>query len=821
MNTIRLTMAQALVRFLAAQRTLWQGRDVPLFGGVWAIFGHGNVAGIGEALYGQQQALPTYRAHNEQAMAHAAIAYAKAHFRRRMMACTTSIGPGATNLITAAATAHANRLPVLFLPGDVFVSRAPDPVLQQVEDFGDGTISANDCFRPVSRYFDRIVTPEQLLTALPRAIAVLTDPARCGPVTLALPQDVQAQAYDFPEAFFEPALVRVRAPVAEAIEVEAAAGVLRAAKRPLLIAGGGVLYSDGGPAELRRFAEAHRIPVAETQAGKSALPWDHPLQAGAVGVTGATAANALAHAADAIIAVGTRLQDFTTGSHSLFNQARLLAINVNAFDAIKLGAISVVGDAATTLAALSAQLAGWSAPASWRDQAVGEAAGWRDTVSRIVGARDVAPPALPYDGEVMGAVQRSHPESAAHDIVVCAAGSLPGELHKLWRAAVPGAYHVEYGYSCMGYEIAGGIGVKMAHPEREVVVLVGDGSYLMLNSEIATSVMLGVKLLIVVLDNRGYGCIHRLQLACGVPGFNNLFDDCIQAPGGAPAIDFAAHARSLGATSRACGIDRRTRSRAGPRAPGGPDRGHRQSTPIRSAPPKREAGGGRWAFPRYRSPQRCAMRAARGSRANNSKGGDMGFDVRIGINPISWTNDDLPSLGGETSLETALSEGKQIGYEGFELGNKFPREPEALKAVLGAHGLACVSGWYSGRLARRSVEDEIAAVGTHLNLLVANGANVMVYGEVADSVQGSAVSLKRRPRFDSDAEWERYGERVSGFARHLASRGVRLAYHHHMGAYVETPDRRRPADARNRDRRLGSCTTPDTSRSPAAMRPPS
>jgi 3D-(3,5/4)-trihydroxycyclohexane-1,2-dione acylhydrolase (decyclizing) len=547
MSTIRLTMAQALIRFLAAQRTLWQGREVPLFGGVWAIFGHGNVAGIGEALYGQRDALPTWRAHNEQAMAHAAIAYAKANFRRRMMACTTSIGPGATNLITAAATAHTNRLPVLFLPGDVFVSRAPDPVLQQLEDFGDGSISVNDCFRPVSRYFDRIVAPEQLLTALPRAVAVLTDPARCGPVTLALPQDVQAAAYDFPEEFFEPALVRVRAPVPEAIEVQAAADLLRAAKRPLLIAGGGVLYSDGGPAELRRFTETHHLPVAETQAGKSALPWDHPLQAGAIGVTGATAANTLAHAADAIIAVGTRLQDFTTGSHSLFPQARLVAINVNAYDALKLHATPVVGDAAAVLAALSAQLASWSADKDWRDKAMREANAWRDTVSRIVDARDVTAPALPYDGEVMGAVQRSHPESAAHDIVVCAAGSLPGELHKLWRAAVPGAYHVEYGYSCMGYEIAGGIGVKMAHPEREIVVMVGDGSYLMMNSEIATSVMLGIKLLIVVQDNRGYGCIHRLQVASGVPGFNNLFDDCVRGPDGAPAIDFAAHARSLGA----------------------------------------------------------------------------------------------------------------------------------------------------------------------------------------------------------------------------------------------------------------------------------
>jgi len=547
MGTIRLTMAQALVRFLAAQRTICDGCEVPLFGGVWAIFGHGNVAGVGEALCRHRAELPTYRAHNEQAMAHAAIAFAKAHFRRRMMACTTSIGPGATNLITAAATAHVNRLPVLFLPGDVFVSRAPDPVLQQVEDFHDGGISANDCFKPVSRYFDRIVAPSQLLTALPRAIAVLTDPAQCGPVTLALPQDVQAEAYDFPAEFFARTLVRIRAPLPEAIELEAVADLLRAAKQPVLVAGGGVLYSDGGADALRRFAEAHRVPVTETQAGKSALPWNHPLQAGAIGVTGGSAANALARDADLVIAVGTRLSDFTTGSHSLFPQARLVAINVNAFDALKWRAVAVHGDAATTLAALSARVGDWTSSAAWQAKATGEADAWRATVSAIVDVREVAPPALPYDGEVIGAIQRSHPLSASHDVVVCAAGTLPAELHKLWRAARPGGYHMEYGYSCMGYEIAGGIGVKMAHPDREVVVMVGDGSYLMLNSEIATSVMLGTKLVIVVQDNGGFGCIHRLQLAVGGEAFNNLFDDCVQGSPGMPAIDFAAHARSLGA----------------------------------------------------------------------------------------------------------------------------------------------------------------------------------------------------------------------------------------------------------------------------------
>ena len=547
MTTLRLTMAQALIRFLAAQGTLCEGREVPLFAGVWAIFGHGNVAGVGEALYRHRDALPTYRAHNEQAMAHSAIAFAKANFRRRMMACTTSIGPGATNLITAAATAHVNRLPVLFLPGDVFVSRAPDPVLQQVEDFHDGGISANDCFKPVSRYFDRIIAPSQLLTALPRAIAVLTDPAQCGPVTLALPQDVQAEAYDYPEAFFAPTLVRIRAPLPDPVELDIAAQLLRAAKQPVIVAGGGVLYSDGGAEALREFAEAHCVPVAETQAGKSALPWDHPLQAGPIGVTGGTAANTLAHDADLVLAIGSRLSDFTTGSHSLFGQAKIVAVNVNNFDAQKWRATAVHGDAAATLAALSARLVEWRSGTAWQEKAKRESDKWRTTVSGIVGVRELEPSRLPYDGEVIGAVQRTHPESAAHDIVVCAAGTLPAELHKLWRAARPGGYHMEYGYSCMGYEIAGGIGVKMAHPEREVVVMVGDGSYLMLNSEIATSVMLGTKLVIVVLDNRGYGCIHRLQRAVGSEGFNNLFDDCVQGEPGMPAIDFAAHARALGA----------------------------------------------------------------------------------------------------------------------------------------------------------------------------------------------------------------------------------------------------------------------------------
>ena len=545
-GTVRLTMAQALVRYLAALTAdtgLPGVGTAPLFGGVFAIFGHGNVAGVGEALYRHRAELPTYRAHNEQAMAHAAIGYAKAHMRRRMMACTTSIGPGATNMVTAAALAHVNRLPVLFLPGDIFASRAPDPVLQQVEDFQDGGVSANDCFRPVSRYFDRIAHPAELFTALPRAIRVLTDPALCGPVTLALPQDVQTMAFDFPKSFFAPETILFSAPPPDAAALARAAARLRSAKRPLIIAGGGVLYGLATDA-LRAFVEAHGVPVAETQAGKGALPWDHPLQQGAIGVTGSPAANTLAREADLVLAIGTRLQDFMTGSHSLFPKAKLVSLNVNAFDALKWHATELVADAGIGLAALSRALETWRSDAAWESDAKQRADAWRADVARITGRRDAK---LPYEGEVIGAVQRSAPDSPRNDIVVCAAGTLPGDLHKLWRTGVPGGYHVEYGYSCMGYEIGGGLGVKMAYPDREVVVILGDGSYLMLNSEIATSLLLDQKLLIVVLDNHGFGCIHRLQQACGGAPFNNLFADSVQGASGAPKIDFAAHAAALGA----------------------------------------------------------------------------------------------------------------------------------------------------------------------------------------------------------------------------------------------------------------------------------
>jgi len=535
----RLTMAQALVRAMAAQWTEIEGERRRVFAGVWAIFGHGNVAALGEALYAARDVLPTLRAHNEQAMGHAAVAFAKACYRRRMMAYTTSIGPGATNLVTAAAVAHVNRLPVLLLPGDVFASRAPDPVLQQVEDFSDGLVSANDCLRPVSRYFDRITRPEQLLAAFPRAMQVLTDPALCGPVTLALCQDVQAEACDWPAAFFAERTWSQRRPPPDRDELARAVRTLRAARTPLIVCGGGVLYSEAA-GTLAQFCERHGIPSGETQAGKSALAASHALNLGGLGVTGTAAANALAADADVILAVGTRLQDFTTGSATLFRApARsLIALNVQGFDAGKHGAQPLLADAREGLRELSAALGDWRAPASWTQRAHAEKDAWRSAAQAFTAAGGQQ---RPSDAQVIGAVQRG---AQPTDIVVCAAGGLPGELHKHWQAQQPGGYHLEYGFSCMGYEIAGALGVKLAHPGREVIALVGDGSYLMLNSEIATSVQMGMKLTIVVLDNGGFGCIERLQQSVGSASFNNLRT---AAEPGRVALDLVAHARGLGA----------------------------------------------------------------------------------------------------------------------------------------------------------------------------------------------------------------------------------------------------------------------------------
>ncbi|MGE7370428.1 3D-(3,5/4)-trihydroxycyclohexane-1,2-dione acylhydrolase (decyclizing) [Neorhizobium sp. NPDC001467] len=533
MSTIKLTAAQAMVKWLAAQMTEDGER---LVDGVWAIFGHGNVAGLGEALQKAGNSLPTWRGQNEQTMAHAAIAYAKAKKRRRVQAVTSSIGPGATNMVTAAALAHVNRLPVLLIPGDVFANRRPDPVLQQVEDFDDGTVSANDCFRPVSRYFDRITRPEQLLTALPRALRVMTDPASCGPVTLSFCQDVQAEAYDWPEAFFEPKVWRIRRPEPDARDLDDVVALIRTAKNPVIVAGGGVIYSDAEQ-DLADFATRHAIPVIETQAGKSALAQKHPMNFGAAGVDGSAAANALARKADLVIGIGTRFQDFTTGSWSLFEAKarKLVSINVQAYDADKHGAIGLVADAKVAIAALGEKLGDHRASqpdATLRSE-------WLAAVDRHCAAP--SGDGLPSDAQVIGAVQRATAENA---IAMCAAGTMPGALKLLWRPS-QGGYHMEYGYSCMGYEIAGAMGLKLARPEREVICFVGDGSYMMANSELATAVMRKVPFTVVLTDNRGYGCINRLQRGTGGEAFNNLYKDCNVEQ--QPEIDFVAHAGSMGA----------------------------------------------------------------------------------------------------------------------------------------------------------------------------------------------------------------------------------------------------------------------------------
>ncbi|NEH27704.1 3D-(3,5/4)-trihydroxycyclohexane-1,2-dione acylhydrolase (decyclizing) [Rhizobium ruizarguesonis] len=542
MTTIRLTAAQAMMKWLSVQMTEDGERFIE---GVWAIFGHGNVAGIGEALHGIGDALPTWRGQNEQTMAHAAIAYAKTLKRRRAQAVTSSIGPGATNMVTACALAHVNRLPVLFIPGDVFANRRPEPVLQQIEDMNDGTVSANDCFRPVSAYFDRIARPEHLLTCLPRALAVMTDPGSCGPVTLAFCQDMQAELYDYPQAFFEPKVWRIRRPEPDPREVADLADAIRAARKPVIISGGGVIYSEA-EAELAAFAEKHHIPFVETQAGKGANSWEHPLNFGSPGVTGSASANALCAEADLVLGIGTRFQDFTTGSWTLFRNPsrRLASINLAGYDATKHSALPCVGDAKVTLARLSTALE------AYRGAGVdaGSRTDWHKTVERVTAAPETDGPGnLPTDAQVIGAVQRVATENS---VVMCAAGTMPGALQVLWQSA-KGGYHMEYGFSCMGYEVAGAMGIKLARSDKDVICFVGDGSYMMANSELATAVMRRVPFTVVLTDNRGYGCINRLQIECGGAEFNNMYKDCnidVQ-----PEIDFVAHAASMGAHAEKIG----------------------------------------------------------------------------------------------------------------------------------------------------------------------------------------------------------------------------------------------------------------------------
>ena len=546
-KTVRLTMAQALVRFLAKQQVERDGVRQPLFAGCWGIFGHGNVTGLGQALE-EAGELRFYRPQNEQAMVHASIAYAKMKNRLQTFACTSSVGPGATNMITGAATATVNRLPVLLLPGDTFANRLPHPVLQQLEFPMAGDVSVNDAFRPVSRFWDRIARPEQLLGSLPEAMRVLTDQAETGAVTICLPEDTQTEAYDYPASFFEERVHYVDRLLPSEAALGRAAELIRAAERPLIIAGGGVIYSEASAA-LADLAESCGIPVCETQAGKGALPWDHPLNIGPVGSNGGLAANRLAREADLVLMIGTRFGDFTSASRTAFQHpdVRFLAINVASFDAHKAGATPLVGDARETVCALLDRLraAGHRTSDGYGKEIAKLRTEWVEAVDDL---RAVEQPERLTQANVIGIVNEA---SGPRDVVVCAAGGLPGDLLKLWRPVDPKGYHLEYGYSCMGYEIAGGLGVKMADPSREVFVMVGDGSYLMLHTEIVTAIGEGQKLIIVLLDNGGYGCIRGLQMANGTPQFGNELrardENSGRLEGPTVPVDFVKNAESLGA----------------------------------------------------------------------------------------------------------------------------------------------------------------------------------------------------------------------------------------------------------------------------------
>jgi 3D-(3,5/4)-trihydroxycyclohexane-1,2-dione acylhydrolase (decyclizing) len=548
---MRLTMAQALVRFLSAQYAERDGVEHRFVSGCFGIFGHGNVAGIGEALFEQQELLTYFQARNEQAMVHAAVGYARMNNRLSMMACTSSIGPGATNMVTGAALATINRLPVLLLPGDVFASRPVDPVLQQLEVPWRGDASVNDCFQPVSRYWDRITRPEQLIPAALEAMRVLTNPAETGAVTLALPQDVQAEAFDYPDAFFDKRIWSIPRVEPGSRELDRAAALIRAADRPIIVAGGGVIYSEATDA-LRQLVDATGIPVGETQAGKGSLPYDHPSNLGAIGATGTFAANRLAREADVVIGIGTRWTDFTTASHTAFGNAHAHFINLNVldFDAHKNSGHALVGDARAGIDGLRGRMGGYTVDASYRDLAARLNKEWDREVERLYHLNHQP---VPAQSEVIGAVNDA---AGPRDVVVCAAGSMPGDLHKLWRTRDPKQYHVEYGYSCMGYEIAGALGVKMAAPDREVFSMVGDGSYLMMSSEIVTAVQEGIKLIIVLVDNHGFKSIGGLSRSLGTDGFGTQYRfrkngsiglDSDKAPGAALPIDLVANAASLGA----------------------------------------------------------------------------------------------------------------------------------------------------------------------------------------------------------------------------------------------------------------------------------
>lgn len=547
-RTIRLTMAQAIVRYLVNQYTEIDGVRVPLFAGAFGIFGHGNVTCLAEALEAVQDRLPTWRGQNEQSMALAAIAYAKAKKRRQIMVATSSVGPGATNMVTAAAVAHANRLPVLLLCGDTFTNRLPDPVLQQVEHFGAPSTTVNDSFRAVSRFWDRITHPAQIIAALPQAVATMLDPADCGPAFIGLPQDIQEIAYDYPAEFFEEKTWQIARPRASADQIEAAVKLLKTAKKPLILSGGGVRYS-GAEQMLADFAVRFGIPIAETIAGKGGVVHNHSAYVGPIGIEGTDAAKTLAEGADVILAIGTRLQDFTTGSWTTFaRDARFVNINTARFDAGKHRSVPVVGDALVTLQEISAALGDWSCPPAHMQNAQALYADWNKEIDKGQAPTNAETPSY---AQVIGVVnQQAKPE----DIMVTAAGGLPGETIKNWRCKSPYSFDCEFGFSCMGYELAGGWGHAIAKQGKGVpIVLVGDGSYLMMNSDIYSSVLSGHKMIVIVCDNGGFAVINRLQTNMGGAGFNNLLADCrVADKDNIPYVDFTAHAAAMGAYARHC-----------------------------------------------------------------------------------------------------------------------------------------------------------------------------------------------------------------------------------------------------------------------------
>jgi 3D-(3,5/4)-trihydroxycyclohexane-1,2-dione acylhydrolase (decyclizing) len=542
MATVRYTMAQALVRYLCNQFTIVDGERVPLFPGVFAIFGHGNVTCLSEALEAVQDKLPTWRGQNEQSMALAAIGFAKAKRRRQIMVATSSIGPGALNMITAAGVAHANRLPVLLLAGDTFVNRRPDPVMQQVEHYGNPTINVNDSFKAVTRYWDRIVHPEQIISSLPQAVATMLDPADCGPAFIALPQDIQEIAWDYPEAFFADTVHNIPRPRPDRDRLAEAVRLLKSAKRPLIISGGGVRYS-GAERIVADFAEARGIPLCETIAGKGSVTHDHPAHIGPIGILGSTSANALASEADLIVAIGTRLMDFTTGSWTCFSpEAKFVSINAARWDATKHRALAVVGDARDAVEELNAALENWKADAAWMQRGREEFAAWN---ALLDGYQKPTNDLVPTYAQVVAVVNQ---RAGERDLLIAAAGGLPGEVVKNWRVKTPNTFDCEFGFSCMGYEIAAGWGAAMADPSRTPIVMIGDGTYMMMNSDIYSSVLAGHKFILIVCDNGGYAVINRLQNGKGGASFNNLLKDCrVKEIFG---VDFAKHAESMGALTR-------------------------------------------------------------------------------------------------------------------------------------------------------------------------------------------------------------------------------------------------------------------------------